>query len=68
VRNSGTSEAAQANRNAVARHENPYGVAYNLKDLDRYGLLTGEVAQANFNAIVGHRQPRAIVDALEKPQ
>ena len=47
-----TGEAAQANFNAVAGHQNPGLVAEALKTLNTAGLLTGEAAQANCNAVL----------------
>ena len=59
-----TGEAAQANFDAVAGHQDPAKVADALRMLSRAGLLTGDTAQANRNAVAGHQDPCALFLAL----
>ncbi len=59
-----TGDTAQANRDAVARHQNPGSVASALTLLSRYGLLTGDTAQANRDAVAGNQCPHSVASAL----
>jgi hypothetical protein len=57
-------DAAQANFNAVAGHQEPLRVATALHELNKAGLLAGDVGQANFNAVAGHQDPSGVARAL----
>ena len=59
-----TGASREANFNAVARHQDPLGVANALNVLDYAGLLTGASGEANRHVVAEHQDPLGVANAL----